>query len=199
MSNSIGNYYNNLVEKFGDDPRSADYGHANSQAIKFNVLSEATNYTNKSILDIGCGFADYYDFLESKYKNIEYHGVDLSSKMIETAKIKHPELTLELKNVFDNPPSKKYDVVTANGIFYLLGKDSKILMHEFISKMFEMANDVVVFNTLSTWATDQEPIEFYADPSETLNFCKKLSQWVTIRHDYHPRDFTIYLYKNRNI
>lgn len=197
--NEIGSYYNDLVLKYGHDPRSCDYGHSNSQKIKFNVLSEAINYDSKSVLDIGCGFADYYDFLNEKFENVEYNGVDISEKMIEEAKKLHPSLKVELKNVFESAPEKKYDIVTANGIFYLLGKESKFLMHEFIKKMFDMSEHLVVFNSLSTWASDQEEGEFYADPLETIAFCKTLSPWVTLRHDYHPRDFTIYLYKNRNI
>jgi hypothetical protein len=29
----------------------------------------------------------------------------------------------------------------------------------------------------------------------TLNSCRQLTPWVALRHDYHPRDFTVYLYK----
>ena len=196
---SISNYYDNLVTKFGYDPKSCDYGHSNSQAIKFKVLSEAIDYSDKKILDIGCGFADYYNFLASKFQNINYHGVDISKKMIDTGKKLHPDLNLSLINVFETPLSETFNVVTANGIFYLLGKESKKMMQTFIYKMFEMCDNVVVFNSLSTWATDQEANEFYADPLETVAYCKSLTEWVTLRHDYHPRDFTIYMYKNRNI
>lgn len=199
MINEIGNYYNGLVDKYGHDPKACDYGHANSQTIKFEVLSQAASYDSKSILDIGCGFADYYDFLSKKFRNINYHGVDISERMIDNAKKLHPGLKLELRNVFDNPPPEKYDIVTSNGIFYLLGQESKSLMYEFIEKMFNLSEQLIVFNSLSTWATDKEEKEFYADPMETVAFCKTLSPWVTLRHDYHPRDFTIYLYKNRNI
>ncbi len=196
---SIGDYYDNLVNKFGHDPRSCDYGFAESQKIKFEILSQATSYNGKSILDIGCGFADYYDFLKLKFENIRYYGVDISERMITEAKKLHPDLKLEQTNVFDNTPLNKYDVVTSNGIFYLMGKNSKLLMFDFIKKMYEISNQIIVFNSLSTWANDQEISEFYADPLETLTYCKTLSPWVTLRHDYHPRDFTIYIYKNRNI
>jgi SAM-dependent methyltransferase len=197
--NNISNYYNNLVSKYGHDPRSCDYGHANSQKVKFNVLSQAASYDAKSILDIGCGFADYFDFLNEKFKEIDYHGVDISEMMISEGKKLHPEIKLELRNVFENPPLKKYDIVTANGIFYLLGNDSRLLMYQFIKKMFDMTNDLVVFNSLSTWAIDQVEGEFYADPCKTMAYCKSLSPWITLRHDYHPRDFSIFIYKNRNI
>ena len=36
----------------------------------------------------------------------------------------------------------------------------------------------------------------YSDPSQVFRFCKSLSEWVVLRHDYLPHDFTIYMYKN---
>ena len=62
-----------------------------------------------------------------------------------------------------------------------------------------MSNSVVAFNSLSSWANDKEKGEFYADPLEVLKFCKTLSPWVVLRHDYHSRDFTIFIYKERNV
>jgi len=61
--------------------------------------------------------------------------------------------------------------------------------------MFSLATSAVAFNTLSTWAQDQEAGEFYADPLKVVEFCRTLTPWVVMRHDYHPRDFTVYLYK----
>jgi SAM-dependent methyltransferase len=197
--NKISDYYNNLVEKYGHDPRSCDYGHTISQQNKFTVLSSCIDYSNKSVLDIGCGFADYADFLNKKYTQVEYHGVDISPAMIDEAKKMHPELSLEVRNVFEDTPQRTYDIVTANGIFYLLGEHAWGLMKEFITKMYALSNDVVAFNSLSSWTTDKEPGEFYADPIELLTFCRTLSAWVTIRHDYHQRDFTIFIYKQQHV
>jgi hypothetical protein len=53
----------------------------------------------------------------------------------------------------------------------------------------------VAFNSLSAWATDQEAGEFYADPLRVVDFCRRITPRVVLRHDYHPRDFTVYLYK----
>ena len=39
--------------------------------------------------------------------------------------------------------------------------------------------------------------EFYTDPLQTLAFCRTLTPWVTLRHDYHSRDFTIYMRKDQ--
>ncbi|MDX1903374.1 MAG: class I SAM-dependent methyltransferase [Thermonemataceae bacterium] len=191
----ISNYYDNLVLKYGYNPRACDYGSPHSQRVKFKVMSEATIYDNKSILDIGCGFADFGVFLKNLYNNVKYEGVDISNEMIIKAQQLHPELKVYLKNVFDEPPIQKYDIVTSNGIFYLLGDNAKNIMENFIKKMFDYANEVVAFNSLSTHAKDQEDGEFYADPIETLKYCQSITPWVVLRQDYHSRDFTIYMYK----
>lgn len=195
----ISTYYDELVTVYGHDPKSCDYGQSASQRSKFCVLSSCADYSGKSVLDIGCGFADYYDFLSAKYPHIDYHGVDLSVSMISMARKIHPNLHLEVRNVFENAPEKKYDIVTANGIFYLLGNNAWKLMCCFIQKMYDMSEEVVAFNSLSTWTKDKEIGEFYANPEKTLAFCKTISPWVALRHDYHSRDFSIFIYKNRNL
>jgi hypothetical protein len=68
-------------------------------------------------------------------------------------------------------------------------------MQSMIERMFALATRAVAFNSLSTWSSDQQAGEFYADPLQTVQFCRELTPWVVLRHDYHPRDFTVYLYK----
>ena len=68
-------------------------------------------------------------------------------------------------------------------------------MRDLVARMFALCREAVAFNSLSTWAPDPEPSEFYADPAETLAFCRTLTTRVTLRHDYHTRDFTVYLYR----
>lgn len=192
----IESYYKDLINQYGHDPRACDYGHANSQKIKFNVLSDVCDLSSKSVLDVGCGFADYAIFLKEKFANVNYEGVDLSPDMIQKATGLHPDLKLRTLDILKDDVSR-YDLVTANGIFYLLKDNPCATMRMLISRMYELCNKAIAFNSLSNWCLDQEQNEFYADPLETLKFCKTITPWVTLRHDYHPRDFTIYMYRNR--
>ena len=191
----IGRYYDRLVDQFGHHPRACDYGRAESQLAKFRVLEEIIEPGDDSLLDVGCGFADFADHLEARQIEISYHGIDLSAEMIKQARGRRPDLTLDQQNLLELQGENEFDVVTANGIFYLLGQDAQRLVPLMMQTMFRLARRAVAVNSLSNWATDQEPNEFYADPLETLLLCRKLTSRVTLRHDYHPRDFTIYLYK----
>ena len=195
----IADYYRELIGKYGHDPRACDYGRAQSQLIKFRVLSEVTPLDHCSVLDVGCGFADFAGFLSDRFDGVQYSGIDLCPDMISQAKLSSPGLDLRVANVADVAFDRSFDVVVANGIFYLLGEQAPGLMQHMIERMFSFATRAVAFNSLSTWTRDQEPGEFYADPLQTLEFCRGLTPWVVLRHDYHPRDFTVYLYKSARI
>ena len=192
----IADYYNGLVQKYGHDPRACDYGRVESQNTKFRVLSEVMPLGNSRLLDVGCGFADFAKFLGERFPGLRYSGIDLCPAMIDEAQRNHPVLDVRVANIFDAAFEGTFDVVTANGIFYLLGDQAWPMMRQMIERMHALATTAVAFNSLSAWATDQEAGEFYADPLQVVDFCRRLTPWVTLRHDYHPRDFTIYLYKN---
>lgn len=191
----ISNYYERLIQRYGHDPRACDYGRPESQRLKFEILSEVIPLDDISVLDIGCGFADFATYLQERFPGVRYSGVDLCESMIIEARRSHPDLDLKVANILDGGFDRSFDVVFANGIFYLLGEEAWPVMKQMIESMFGIAKSAVAFNSLSLWAPDREANEFYADPAEVLRFCRKLSPWVVLRHDYHPRDFTVYLYK----
>ena len=193
---AVGRYYDNLVARHGHSPFACDYGRPESQQIKFSVLAEVMPLSGKSILDVGCGFADYADYLEQKFTRVSYSGVDLSAAMVEGARKHRPDRSIRRLDILQDEPGR-YDVVTANGIFYLLGSKAAPLMRRIVTRMFELSREAVAFNSLSAWAVDHEAGEFYADPLQTVDFCRTLTPWVVLRHDYHHRDFTIFMYRER--
>jgi SAM-dependent methyltransferase len=74
--------------------------------------------TNSQIvLEPMCGFSDGKEILE-KYLclvNFEYEGFDYSEKIIEYAKMKNPNLKIEVKNILDFDVEEKYHLVIIIG------------------------------------------------------------------------------------
>ena len=191
----IDKYYESLIKRYGHDPKACDYGVSASQTIKFRVISEVADLSGCKILDVGCGFADFAEYLEKKVGNIHYTGIDICEAMILKARQIRPHLELLHLNILDQQFKRKFDYVSANGIFYLLGSQAKDLMLSIVEKMFNLAECGIAFNSLSSWAPKKESDEFYADPLKTAEFCHAMTPNIVLRHDYHPRDFTIYMYK----
>ena len=74
--------------------RACDYGHAESQLIKSTVLSDVMPLSKNSVLDVGCGFADYAAFLEQRFDHVSYTGIDVSQAMVNAARKLQPNLTI---------------------------------------------------------------------------------------------------------
>ncbi|MDA0183502.1 class I SAM-dependent methyltransferase [Solirubrobacter phytolaccae] len=191
----VASYYDGLVAEHGDSPRSADYGDPRSQQAKFAVLAAVEELRGARVLDVGCGLAHFADYLDEAGLGVTYTGVDLSAAMVGLARERRPDLDIRQANILHEDLGE-FDVVLANGIFYLLGDDALSLMHGLVERMWSHAQRAVAFNSLSAWATDAEAEEFHADPAETVSWVRAtLTPRLVLRHDYHTRDFTVYAYR----
>jgi SAM-dependent methyltransferase len=187
----IGRFFDRLLAEHGPTHLASDYGSEESRTRRFAVLSAAGDLSGRRVLDVGCGLAPLADFLAARHGHVDYDGVDLSAQTIATARQLRPHLDLRAGNVLD--VDERFDVVIANGVFYLLGDEAPALMRRIVRHMWGLARELVVFSSLSTWAPAGVENEYRADPLETLAWCRELSPLVALRHDYLPHDFTIYL------
>jgi hypothetical protein len=101
----------------------------------------------------------------------------------------------QVSGVLDAALAGSYDYVFASGIFYRRQVEPWEFLQQAVTQMFACCRKGLAFNSLSTWFPEPEAGEFYADPVKTLEWCRSLTPRVALRHDYHPRDFTIYLSK----
>ena len=107
----IARFYDQLVQQYGHVPWACDYGQAESQNTKFAVLADAMRLDDRSVLDIGCGFADFAGYLQRRYESVRYTGIDLSSRMINEARELRPDLDLRHGNFLAQRFEETFDFV----------------------------------------------------------------------------------------
>jgi SAM-dependent methyltransferase len=183
-------FYGSLVAEHGDDIRALDYGSRRSQQVRFGVLAEAIP-PGATLLDVGCGFSELADFLDERRILVQYQGVDISAELIERARQRHPERSLRVLDILTADPGGPYDVIVANGIFYLLRDDAVVCMRRLIRRMWQLTRRKLAFTSLSAWSPRRAEEEFQAEPLETLDYCRTLTPFVALRHDYLEHDFAI--------
>ncbi|MGH2885576.1 MAG: class I SAM-dependent methyltransferase [Solirubrobacteraceae bacterium] len=188
-------YYDRLVERYGHDPRAVDAPSRESLDIRHAVLAELADMSGKSVLEVGCGFGDLGASIRERYDRVTYRGIDLSPRMVQEGRRVNPGLELEVGNVLDLPGAEAYDFVVAQGIFYLLREAPEERMREIVTRMFTLASEAIAFTAISAWAAERNPDEFYVDPRVALELGHSLTRSVVLRHDYHPGDLALYLYK----
>lgn len=192
--------YSGLAERYGHDVRALDWGSRESQERRFGVLAGVGNLNGRSVLDVGCGLGDFAAWCARQAMAVDYTGIDITPRMVELARECLPAQAFRAADLFAlplPPEGRAWDYVVASGIFAKRQEDPERYLREAVAHMFALSRVATAFNVLSTWAPASESSEYHADPLRTLEYCRSLSPWAVLRHDYHPRDFTVYLYKAR--
>ena len=188
-------YFSECLIQHGISARALDWSGERSQFLRFRVLTEVADLSGASMLDVGCGLGDLCGWLRTNSCNVRYTGIDIAPAMIEAARRRFPDARFEVRDLLSDPPQNSFDYVLSSGMFTHRTAEAKLFFETMMEHMFALAEKGLAVNCLSTWAEKIEPGEFHADPLETVAFCRKLTPWVVLRHDYHPADFTAYLYK----
>jgi trans-aconitate methyltransferase len=193
------NIYRKRFKEFGNDPKSLLWKSRGAAHQRFRQFWAEIDFDGKRVLDVGCGFGEFGKFLLKRYKNVDYTGIDIMPEFIEVAKKEVPNGKFEIKDF--NDLDGRYDVVVASGVLNS-NKEGQNLEYRrrAIKKMFELTNGVLAFNMLGGHpqpANKSGGNVWYADSLEILEYCMNLTRRVIMRANYHPKDFTILMYKTK--
>jgi len=81
-------------------------------------LSRSKNY---ELLDVGCANGELLYFLNEKFRNIKFHGVDINDELIKHARKKLPA-NINLKTLDYNKKNnlkKKFDIIICSGVIQI--------------------------------------------------------------------------------
>ncbi len=193
----VADFYHRRLKKHGTKSAlTGDWDTKANQVKRFEILSKVGNLNNKKILDFGCGLGDLYTYLKPRFKNLDYHGIDIAAKIIEAAKKKHSKASFRTAEITDLiKEKKKYDYVFASGSLTFAIKPRKKYYFEVIKQMYDLAKIGIAFNLLDSEV--YKPNKFYVtyDMQEVLKHCLTFTKKVKIITGYAEGDFTVYLYK----
>ena len=200
--------YQNNFKKFGVDPKSLLWRSRGAAHQRFRQFWAEIDFTNKKVLDIGCGFGEFGKFLLKRYEGVRYTGVDITPEFIAKATELVPGGSFFVADLFKDKIEGDYDVVTASGVLNsnmearLPARQGQNLAFrkEGIKKMFDLTNHIFAFNMLGAHRqpkTEEGSNVWYADSLEILDYCMTLTHRVILRANYHSRDFTILMYKEK--
>ena len=168
----INKRYSDRFKLNGYSPKTLGWSDTKQQELRFKRFSEKLDLNKKSILDIGCGFGDFYNYLDTKTDyEFNYTGVDINPDLINAAKkIRQGNATFMRVNILEefqykNLQKQKFDVVCAIGVFNLNFAQDTFLMETFladmIKKMIFITSGKVLFDFLPTYRLDNYKSEKY--------------------------------------
>jgi hypothetical protein len=192
--------YHELIIKYGYSPKSVGWPKGDPD-FRFHILTSIAEFKNgDTLLDLGCGFGDLYSFLKRYWPNVKYTGIDFNAELIKEGKKVYPNADLRVGDIIQEDFGV-FDWVVGCGIFNsrLPETSNEYSIKSTVQKMFEIAQKGVSINFLSTYVDYTNSRAYHVSPEWAFSFAKTLTKRVSLRHDYMPYDFCVYLYKNAEI
>jgi SAM-dependent methyltransferase len=187
--------YRNLFLEHGPSPM-ATQSSAEGQRMRFDQLTRIADLSGCSVLDLGCGIADFYPILIEKFAGLKYTGIDLVPEMIEYARATYPAASFQCRDVLQNPLEETFDYVLISGMFNNAIPGATDFLKSMISTAFTCARRGLAFNFISTYVNSVDDGMAYHDPAEILSFCiNRLSRKAALFHHYGRCDVSVFVYR----
>lgn len=195
--------YEERIAQYGRSPEALGWSRPELQQRRFAALTTPIlSSPSSSVLDVGCGFADLYDYLGARRWTGSYTGVDIVPRLLASARDRHRDIELrQLDFSAQHTLVAEHDFVVASGIFNgrLQHEDHASYVESTVRAMFGRARVAVCVDFLSTWVNYQKPENWHADPSDLLRLGRSLTRRVVLRHDYLPFELALYLFRDDRI
>lgn len=189
--------YAERLRRLGPEVEALGWRDRAQQELRFAVLAAGSGIrSGQSVLDIGCGFGDLYDYLTSQGIEVDYTGCDISPDVLSVARERHGALKFEQRDVLTEPYADgTFDHVFASGIFNFRLTDNESFLHAMLRAAFRMSAGSVCANMMTDQVDFRDEQLHYYSPESVLAFCRTLSRSVVLRHDYPLYEFSVFIYR----
>lgn len=190
--------YQRAVKRHGADFRALLWASRRTQEQRFEALAHVADPTGLSILDLGCGRADFLDFLIARgtppRKYIGLEGVRELAEAAENKKL--PDSRIVIADFVREPRRMQVgaEVIYCSGALNTVEPTDFYLT---IRNAFAAARRALVFNFLSSSLLAGTNYLRWHNPREVLTFCRTLSGDITRHEGYIDGDCTIAMRKER--
>ncbi len=153
-----------------------------------------------TILDVGCGIGEFYQFLQESGIATSYLGLDMLPAMVKRAQERFKNKLLFRNANFFTEKSlepESFSFVYCSGMYNLLHKNNIVLLQQGIEKMKYLSSQRIAFNLLSDTTEDPIPsIFYYYNKDAVYRMCKDISfSKIIIDDSYKKNDFSVILTK----
>jgi SAM-dependent methyltransferase len=187
--------YSARLREHGDDIRTLASGTEERRRVRFDVLTDVGIGTGASVVDVGCGFGDYFGYLRERGIAVDYTGIDINPDLVAVARAKYPAARFLVDDIQRNPPPRcDFFVSTSAFNLPLDHEDNYHFAGEMLRTMYERARGGVAVDFLTSYVDYRSPHGFHYEPERLLTIAKRITKRVAIRHDYLLFEFCVYLY-----
>lgn len=191
--------YEQRLQQHGKSAQALGWKDQKQQWLRFDMLSQIAPLAGTKILDVGCGFGDFYIYLKEKGINVDYVGYDIVPSLLDIAREQASDARFELRDITTEAPTETFDYVFSSGILNHKIEDNLAFARTLIAKCFKCATKGTAINMMTSYVDFCDDYLYYYSPEEMFSFVKSLTRFVTLRHDYALYEFTLHLYHEKGL
>ena len=185
-------FYTSAIKLYGTSAKGVNWHSKQTQTIRFKTILDLLplELSTCSIVDAGCGFGDFYTYLEKKKKTPKsYIGLDFLDEMCSIASKNTGQEILLCDISKDSLPNADYFV--CSGALNTLNKFDATL---FIRNCYSTCRDGFIFNIL--YGDKESETYNYMNLDEIKTLAKALHvEKLIYKDDYLENDITVGLFK----
>ncbi len=202
---SIDDYYTKKILAYGATPSGVDWDCLATQEMRFVQLLRICDFSKPcSLNDLGCGYGALLALLHKRHRtaSIDYLGIDVSDRMVSTAKRRWARTT-NANFILGREAPRIADYSVASGIFNVKLDQPQDIWTEVIKRTLShlLAVSRVAFsvNFLARLPPKSNcaPELYCADPEWWIEYCRQsLKVKVELLDNYGMKEFTLQVYRN---
>ena len=190
LLNTIARYRNRLHEHgFSEKTLGWDKG---KQELRYNALLKHIPKNITSIVDVGCGLADGYEYLRELINDIQYVGIDIVPEFIDRCKERYPELLFYCSDYKTVKLNSNYEALIASGILNYNDVVNYQLIEELLQYCVDSKISYLAFDLLTYNVNFKNKDNFYFDVDSVLKVINKFTRRFIIDHTEQPFDYTVF-------
>ena len=171
--------YEEAVAAHGGSFEATLWRNKDGQYIRFKTFCNFIDFTDTSILDVGCGIGDFAQYLLQKNISFKsFHGIDAMGAMIDTASKRNLlHSTFETIDILKKPNiSSNYDWITFSGTLNAMREE---VARGLIDCSFEACIKGIAFNFLSD-QSGRDPKNEDLTPARRFNTLAWINHALTL-------------------
>jgi SAM-dependent methyltransferase len=188
--------YERAARQYGAGFSALLWASPKTQRARFDAIWRAYDPEGKSVLDAGCGRADYLDFLVSRNVEVaDYIGLEAVETLAAAAEAKrHPNSRI-LRGDFVRDPARLFigaDVIVFSGSLNTMDEGT---FYETLRRAYDATAEAIVFNFLSSPSLAGKAYLTWHHRERVEAFARRTAAEVVVLDDYLQGDCTIAMCK----
>lgn len=191
---AIKDYWDKRADSCDSDCEKVDSS-KRSQLMRFEAFIQLNNLQGKSILDVGCGAGDFWNYLQARSVDCDYTGFDISSSMIKRCRERFPGIAFESGEFTEWSKEKQFDYTVAIAIHNIKTEGGEDILRETTAQQFALSRIATHISILTDRYVGFDSHIQAWKAEEVLGMALEITPYVILRHDYLPHDFSVTLYR----